>query len=152
MKLNPSETYAIYLINDKLIEIFGLPKKHHGKKQNYQGYFSLIFQWINKNKYDVKYIWFVVDRVYKSFKDSPRKITVGYFNAAFRSNKDYDPEKVLLPYSASREECLAAGHTVETLPFHLLTTKERKQKEVDIPIDGVTEEDRDAFREFLGSL
>ena len=138
-------------MNDKLIEILGLKSK--GKRQNYDGYFSLIFKWIYKDKYDVKYIWYVVDRVYKWYKESGSIITPGYFNKAFKSNvKDYDPEKVKLPYSASREECLKHGLTVETLPFHLLTTKERKQREADVPSVDISEEDREAFRKFLGSV
>lgn len=152
MQLSPSEIYATYIINDKLVEIFGLAKKHVGKKQNYVGYFSLIFKWINKNKYDVRYIWFIVDKVYKSFKETPRKITVGYFNMVFKSNKNYNLNKVKLPYSASREECLKHGLTVETLPFHLLVAEERKEREADVPAKEVTEEDREAFREFLGRI
>jgi hypothetical protein len=153
MNLNLSETYATYIINDKLIEILGLPKKFRGKKRNYQGYFSLIFKWVYKEKHDVKYIWYVVDRVYKSWKNLPRKITPGYFNTVFKSSKDhYDSDKVNLPYSASREELLECGHTVKTLPFHLLTTKERKQREEDISAEHVSNEDRKSFRGFLEKL
>lgn len=151
MKLNPSETYAIYIINDKLIEILGFESK--GKRKNYDGYFSLIFKWLYKDKHDVKYIWYVVDRVYKWYKESGIKITPGYFYTAFKTNKkDYNSDEVKLPYSASREECLKHGLTIETLPFHLLTTKERKQREADVPTVNVSEEDREAFREFLGKL
>ena len=152
MNLSPSEIYATYIINDKLIEVMGLPKKNMGKKKNYQGYFSLIYKWIYKDRYEVKYIWFVVNKVYRSWKDLPRKITPGYFGAVFKSSKDYNPEEVNLPYSASREECLKYGLTVETLPFHLLTTKERKQLEEDVPAEDVTDEDRESFRKLLGSL
>lgn len=153
MKLTPSETYATYIINDKLIEILGLPKKSQGKKQNYQGYFSLIFKWINKDKYDIKYVWFVINRVYKSWKNSPRKITPGYFNVVFKSLIDrYDPDEIKIPYSASREELLEHGHTVKMLPFHLLTTKERKQREEDVPVEHVSDEDRKSFRGLLGKL
>ena len=151
---NASETYTIYLINDKLIELFGLPKKDRGKKKNYQGHFSLIFKWINKDKHDLKYIWFVVNQVYMKFKHSSESVTPGYFNVAFKVFADrYDPDEVKLPYSASREDCLKHGHTIESLPFHLLTTKERKAREADVPPEGdVTEEDREAFRKFLNSL
>lgn len=147
------EAYTVYLINDRLIELFGLPKKSRGKKQNYQGYFSLIYKWRNKDKYDLKYIWFVVNQVYIKFKHSTDSVTVGYFNVAFKSLIDrYDPDEIKLPYSASREECLKYGHTVRTLPFHLLTTKERKEREADIPPEDVSEKDRKAFRKFLESL
>ena len=152
MKLNPSETYATYIMNDKLIEVLGLPKKYKGKKQNYQGYFSLIFRWFYKDKYDIKYIWYVVDRVYQWKKQSGLNITVGYFNTAFLTNKDgYEKRKkyIKLPYSASREELIESGHTVESLPFHLLTTKERKEREQDVPAEDVTDKDREAFRKFL---
>ncbi len=149
-----SEAYTIYLINDKLIELFGLPKKDRGKKKNYQGHFSLIYKWINKDKHDLKYIWFVVNQVYIKFKHSSKSVTPGYFFTAFKVFADrYDPDEVKLPYSASREECLKYGHTVETLPFHLLTTKERKEREADVPPEeDVTEEDRKAFRKLLNSL
>jgi hypothetical protein len=149
-----SETYTIYLINDKLIELFGLPKKTRGTKKNYQGYFSLIFKWINKDKHDLKYIWFVVNQVYMKFKHSPESVSPGYFFIAFKVFADrYDPDEVNLPYSASREDCLKHGHTIESLPFHLLTTKERKAREADVPPEeDVTEEDREAFRKFLNSL
>jgi len=152
MKLNPSETYATYIINDKLIVILGLPKKSKGVKKNYQGHFSLIFKWLYKDGLDLKYIWYVVNRVYEWKRQSGIKITVGYFNTAFLENKEpYEKQKmyVFLPYSASREEMLKHGHTVESLPFHLLTTKERKQLEEDVPVEDVTDEDREAFREFL---
>lgn len=153
MKLNPSETYAVYIINNKLIEVLGISKKEKEKKKNYQGYFSLIFKWLHKDKYDIKYIWYVVNRVYEWYKQSGLNITVGYFNTAFLTNKDDYKKKekyIELPYSASREECLEHGHTVETLPFHLLTAKERKEREADVPAVDVTEGDREAFRKLLG--
>lgn len=151
---NASETYTIYLINDKLIELFGLPKKFRGVKQNYQGYFSLIYKWRNKDKYDLKFIWYVVNQVYMKFKHSKDSVTPGYFFTVFKVLADrYDPDEVRLPYSASREECLKYGHTIKTLPFHLLTTKERKEREADVPPEeDVTERDRRAFRKFLNNL
>ena len=110
----------------------------------------VVFKWIYKDKYEVKYIWYVVDRIYKSFKDTPRQITAGYFNSALKlSIKQYDPSNIHLPYSASREDLIKHGHTVETLPFHLLTKEERKQREEDVPVEDVTEEDREEFRKFL---
>lgn len=155
MKLNPSETYATYIINDKLIEILGLPKKSKGVKKNYQGHFPLIFKWLYKDKHDIKYIWYVVNRIHVWWKQSGINITIGYFNTSFKTNKEgYELQKMYihLPYSASREDMLAHGHTVESLPFHLLTTKERKQREEDVPVENVTEEDREAFREFLRKI
>lgn len=151
-KFTGSETYAVYLMNDMLIELFGLPKKYRGKKHTYRGHFSLLFKWIRKDKHEIKYIWFVVTSVYQKFKHSGAKVTPGYFNNAFKFyEKKYNPDEVYLPYSASREEMLAVGHTIDTLPFHLLTKEERAAQDDEVEVD-ITDEDRESFRKFLEGI
>lgn len=130
-----------------------MPLKSHGKRKNYQGYFSTIFMWINRYAYDIKYIWYVISKVYLWWKESGITVNVGYFNKALQINKSkYNEDEVTLPYSASREELLRHGHTVDTLPFHLLTKEERKSLEGDVDGEQITDADRELFRMFLEKL
>ena len=150
-KFSPSETYAMYLVNRMLMEM--LPLKSLYKKKNYQGHFGLIFKWIHQFHYDMKYIWYIVNKVYLFWKESGAVLNAGYFLTVFRNNRDsYNPDEINLPYSASREELLKHGHTVDTLPFHLLTKEERKALEEDVESEQVTDEDRELFKKFLGDL
>jgi hypothetical protein len=145
---------AIYEINHKLVELFGPPKRSKKLKKGYEGYFSLIYKWLNKEKIDLQYLYFVVSEVYQRFRYVPTTVTPGYFNTAFGFYKDrYDPEVNKLPHSGTREELLKAGHTIDTLPFHLLTKEERSSLEKDIVLEEkITDEDRESLRRFLDSL
>jgi hypothetical protein len=130
-----------------------MPLKSQQKRKNYQGHFGLIFKWINIFHYDMKYIWFVVNKIYLWWKESGITVNAGYFHKVLQVNREnYNPDEVHLPYSASREELLKYGHTIKTLPFHLLTKEERKALEEDVEAVQVTDEDRELFCKFLGDL
>jgi hypothetical protein len=149
MEYNESDSkYAKNQLNDMLTEILGVPKKYQGKR-SFGGYWSLINKWLHKNKYDLGYIYYVVSNIQK--RDG--KHNVGFIEGAFRSEgwiKSYDPEKHRLPSGGDREKLLAAGHTIDTLPAHLLTREERRQrKQKEVTVVNVTDEDRDSLSEFL---
>ena len=140
--------YAKNLLNDMLICILGVPKKYVGNR-SFGGYWSLMNKWIFVDKYDLAYIYFVVQRL----QNKKINMTAGFIEGALRSKnwiKAYDPEEHKLPSGGQRDKLLGAGHTIETLPLHLLTREERKKrKQYEVDRVEVTDEDRKALSELL---
>lgn len=150
MEYNDSDIkYSKNLLNDMLIDILGVPKKYIGGR-SFGGYWALINKWVYIEKYDLQYVYYVV----KSIHYKNGKFNVGFLTGALRHEKwieSYDPEKHKLPAGGERDKLLKAGHTIETLPSHLLTREERKQrkdKEVTV-VNGVTDGDREALAGLL---
>jgi len=141
--------YSKNLINDILVSILGVPKKYQGGR-SFGGYWSLMNKWIYKDRYDLQYIYFVISRLEKK----EMKMNTGFVEGALRSSNwidSYNPEEHKLPAGGQRDKLLNAGHTIETLPAHLLTREERKQrKEVTVEaVSGVTDTQREALTGLL---
>jgi len=123
---NTDIKYSKNLINDILVSILGVPKKYQGGR-SFGGYWSLMNKWIYKDRYDLQYIYFVVSRLEKK----EMTMNTGFVEGALRSKNwidAYNPEEHKLPAGGQRDKLLEAGHTIKTLPVHLLTKEERKQK------------------------
>ena len=149
MEYNNSDIkYSKNLINDILVSILGVPKKYQGGR-SFGGYWSLMNKWIYLEKYDLQYIYFVISRLEKK----EMKMNVGFVEGALRSKnwiESYNPEEHKLPAGGQRDKLLEAGHTIETLPAHLLTKEERKQrKEVTVQTVQVTDTQREALTGLL---
>ena len=153
MEYNDSDIkYAKNLLNDMLVDILGVPKKYQGGR-SFGGYWSLINKWIFADKYDLQYVYYVVRSIH--YKNTfIGKLKAGFLEGALRHKKwieSYDPEEHKLPSGGQRDELLKAGHTIKTLPLHLLTREERKRRkdeEVTV-VNGVTDEDREALTGLL---
>ena len=153
MEYNTSDIkYAKNQINDMLVDILGVPKKYVGGR-SFGGYWSLVNKWLFKDKYDLPYIYFVVNRIhYKNVFNG--KTNAGFIEGALRSKnwiESYNAEEHVLPAGGERDKLLGAGHTIETLPSHLLTREERKNRREEevVPIGGVTDSDREALTSLL---
>jgi hypothetical protein len=150
MEYNNSDIkYSKNLINDILVSILGVPKKYQGGR-SFGGYWSLMNKWLYKDKYDLQYIYFVVSRL----ENSTLKMNTGFVEGALRSKnwiESYNPEEHKLPAGGERDRLLNAGHTIKTLPAHLLTKDERKKRKEETieAIDGVTDAQREALAGLL---
>jgi len=52
---------AVHSINNMLIEMIGVPKKYIGTKNEYKGHFSKIYKWTKKERYNIQYVYFVIE-------------------------------------------------------------------------------------------
>ena len=153
MKYSKSDkSYARNQINTMLMNVLGVPKKYVGGS-SFAGYWSLLNKWIYKDKYDLQYIYFVVNIINTKCLKTSMEITAGFLEGALRSKiyiNSFNPEEHMLPSGGNREDLLMAGHTVETLPLHLLTREERKQRKQGPQVSGnVTAEDRQSLTNLL---
>lgn len=153
MEYNVSDIkYSKNLLNDMLVNIIGVPKKYQGGR-SFGGYWSLMNKWMYKDKYDLQYIYYVVKTIHEKeefYLTYFNNLNTGFIEGALRSKKwieSYNPEEHKLPAGGERDKLLKAGHTIETLPPHLLTREERKQrKETEVAaVNGVTDTDREAL-------
>lgn len=141
--------YSKNLINDILVSILGVPKKYQGGR-SFGGYWSLMNKWLYKDKYDLQYVYFVVSRLEKK----TMSMSAGFIEGALRSKnwiEAFNPEEHKLPAGGQRDKLLNAGHTIETLPPHLLTRDERKQRKEETveTVVTVTDKEREALTGLL---
>ena len=119
-----------------------------------RSYYSTINMWTNIDGYTLDYVYFVVHRVYHKSMSSHVSYTIGYFRNCLKDMvDDFDAEINKPPFCGTREELLKAGHTVESLPYDLLTKEEKKvRKEGTSEEFSVTDEDRASLTAFLGRV
>ena len=142
-------SYVNYSINEMLINMIPTPIK---SKKN--GFFSVINKWTRKDGYTIDYVYFVVKSIYEKFVKTRIKFTLGYFENSLKKMVDqFDPEVNKVPYCGSREDLLMAGHTVESLPYSLLTKEERKEKKKLFKVEvDISDDDRDNLSKFLETV
>ena len=128
---------AMYAMDKFLRSMVGVPTRYQDNPDKFKGYFSVINLWYKKNGFDIEYIYFVLNNLYERFNKAHGKVTMGYILGALNKSVDqYDPEKHKLPSGGDREGMLEAGHTVDTLPYHLKTKEEREATGKKILVDG----------------
>lgn len=118
---------ALHEMNERMIAMFGVPKKFKKDPCKYGGHLALVFKWLKEN--DIQYLYFVINDVFEYVMRSGSTITIGYLLSAIGNRKDkYDPEKNILPAGASKADLLRSGYCVENLPDYVLTAKERRER------------------------